>query len=102
MSDEIVTLILRTVVTAIITYLLAVVQQKRKENSALKEGVQALLRNKIIETYRQYVEHDRWIPSYTKDSIFACYEAYEKLGSNGVINGYMEQIKELPTLPSEK
>lgn len=99
MAEHIINTAANVIMGMIISYLVAVLRQRKQENSALKIGVQALLRNKIIETYQQYVEHEGWIPSYKKDCICACYEAYEDLGANGVINDYMAALKKLPTVP---
>lgn len=103
MTNEIVSVIWRTlatvIVTSTLTYVVTLYKQEKTRNTALQEGLQALLRAKIVEVYRRHVEQDGWIPLYTRESIFACYEAYEKLGKNGVINDYMKQILDLPTVP---
>lgn len=80
---------------AIIAYLIAVIRQKNKENNALKEGVQALLRDRIIEIYYHYTEKG-WMPLDVRNSLEALYNSYEALGENGVINDLMEQLRELP------
>ena len=87
---------------AIITYLVTMLRQKkqqieeqRKENEALKAGVQALLRKDIVQAYNHYWEQ-QWIPIYAIESIEACYKSYEALGENGVIDNLMRQLRELP------
>lgn len=80
---------------AIIAYLLAVVKLKKKENEALKVGVQALLRDRIIEIYYHYTEKG-WMPLDVRNSLEACYKSYEALGENGVIDDLVEQLRELP------
>ncbi len=80
---------------AIIAYLFAVVKMKKKENGALKAGVQALLRDRIIEMYYHYTEKG-WMPIDVRDSLESCYKSYEALGENGVIDGLVEQLRELP------
>ena len=86
---------------AIITYLVTVLRQKkqqieeqRKENEALKAGVQALLRDRIIQAYNHYQDKG-WIPIYAMQSIESCYRSYEELGENGVIDNLMRQLREL-------
>ena len=76
-----------------------VYRAKKKENDALKAGVQALLRDRIIQAYNHYVQDKGWIPIYAKESIDACYKSYEALGDNGVIDNLMEQINELQNYP---
>lgn len=80
---------------AIIAYLLAVIKLKKKENEALKVGVQALLRDRIIEIYYHYTEKG-WMPLDVRNSLEACYKSYEALGENGVIDDLVEQLRELP------
>lgn len=79
----------------VITLLITMYRQEKKENDALKAGVQALLRDRIIQAYNHYVQDKGWIPIYAKESIDACYKSYEALGDNGVIDNLMEQINEL-------
>ena len=80
---------------AIIAYLLAMLRSKKRENDALKEGMQALLRDRIIQAYNHYSDKG-WIPIYAMESIEACYKSYEELGENGVIDNLMRQLRELP------
>lgn len=64
---------------AIITLLWTMLRAKKRENDALKEGVQALLRDRIIQAYNHYSDKG-WIPIYAMESIEACYKSYEELG----------------------
>ena len=93
---------------AIITYLVTVLRQKtqqieeqRKENEALKAGVQALLRDRIIQAYNHYQDKG-WIPIYAMQSIESCYRSYEELGENGVIDNLMRQLRELSNHEQEE
>lgn len=86
------------VLGALTAYLGTMYRIKKKENDALKAGVQALLRDRIIQSYNHYTEKG-WIPIYAKESIDACYKSYEALGDNGVIDSLMEQINELQNYP---
>ena len=80
---------------AVIAYLWAILRSKKREHDALKEGVQALLRDRIIQGYNHYSTKG-WIPIYAMESIDACYKSYEELGENGVIDNLMSQLRELP------
>ena len=85
---------------AIITLLWTMLRAKKRENDALKEGVQALLRDRIIQAYNHYSDKG-WIPIYAMESIEACYKSYEELGENGVIDNLMRQLRELPNHATE-
>ncbi|WP_418581666.1 hypothetical protein [Phascolarctobacterium succinatutens] len=55
-----------------------------------------MLRDRIIQAYNHYCDDKKWIPIYALESINACFRSYEALGGNGVINGLMEQLNDLP------
>lgn len=84
---------------ALVAYLGTMYRIKKRENDALKAGLQALLRDRIIQAYNHYVQDRGWIPIYAKESIDACYKSYEALGDNGVIDNLMQQINELQNYP---
>lgn len=83
-------------------YILALYKAKKKENDALKAGLQALLRDRIIQAYNHYCDDKKWIPIYALESINACYKSYEALGENGVINGLIDQLNKLPNFDPRK
>ena len=85
---------------AIITLLWTMLRAKKRENDALKEGMQALLRDRIIQAYNHYSDKG-WIPIYAMESIEACYKSYEELGQNGVIDNLMKQLRALPNHDTE-
>ena len=85
---------------AIITLLWTMLRAKKRENDALKEGMQALLRDRMIQAYNHYSDKG-WIPIYAMESIEACYKSYEELGENGVIDNLMKQLRALPNHPTE-
>lgn len=85
---------------AIITLLWTMLRAKKRENDALKEGMQALLRDRIIQAYNHYSDKG-WIPIYAMESIEACYKSYEELGENGVIDNLMRQLRELQNHSTE-
>lgn len=91
--------VINVVFGSVITLLITMYRQKKKENDALKAGLQALLRDRIIQAYNHYVQDKGWIPIYAKESIDACYKSYEALGDNGVIDNLMQQINELQNYP---
>ena len=91
--------VINVVFGGVITLLITMYRQKKKQNDALKAGLQALLRDRIIQAYNHYVQDKGWIPIYAKESIESCYKSYEALGDNGVIDNLMQQINELQNYP---
>ena len=94
-ADKILGQLINALSGAVIAYLIAVLRQKNKENNALKKGVQALLRDRIIEIYYHYTEKG-WMPLDVRNSLEDLYNSYETLGENGVINDLMDKLRELP------
>lgn len=100
--DEIISAIIRWAVpfilggliTGIITYM----RTTRKRNNALEDGVQCLLRGKIIDMHDKYVERS-YCPVYAKESLRRSYQAYHALGGNDVATGLYNETMALPTDP---
>lgn len=63
---------------------------------AIKKGTQALLRNEIIKSYNYYKEKG-YCPVWQKDNICNMYNQYHKLGANGVVDGMVKYIVDMPT-----
>lgn len=97
--DAVLNSIINVISGCVITLLITMYRQKKKQNDALKAGLQTLLRDRIIQAYNNYVQDRGWIPIYAKESIDACYKSYEALGGNGVIDNIMQQINELQNYP---
>lgn len=69
---------------------------KSKEQDAIKLGIQALLRNSIIQSYNHYMEKG-CCPIYALENVTALYTQYHALGGNGTVTELMERLKDLPT-----
>ena len=66
-----------------------------KEYSAVKYGTQAMLRDRIIQSYN-YLTQRGYATIDDRDNLFNMYEHYHNLGGNGVIDGLMDEICNLP------
>ena len=76
-------------------------QEESRGNQALREGVQALLRERIIESYNHYSDKGA-CPIYAKESIRRLYVAYHALGGNDVATELKDQLLEMPTSTVQK
>ena len=54
-----------------------------ERNTALHEGMQALLRDRIIQAYNHY-QDNQYCPIYGKENVKRMYDAYHTLGGNDV------------------
>lgn len=70
----------------------------KKEDEVLKDAVRALIRDRIIHKYEKCIEAGWCSIEYLTD-VQALYQAYTKLGGNGIVPGLMARIKALPPEP---
>lgn len=67
---------------------------ENEKQSALLNGVLALLRVKLIEYHKRYTD-DGEISTYGYENWGLMYEAYESLGGNGMVKKMNEEITEM-------
>lgn len=69
-----------------------------KRQEALERGVQALLRDRLIEIHDEHCPKNE-IPLHVKDNFDNLYQQYHALGKNGVMDSFHEEVMDLPTTP---
>ena len=67
----------------------------KAESDAQREGMQALLRDRVISAYDKYVARG-YILVRELENVMAMYDAYHALGGNGTITRLVDELKELP------
>ena len=77
------------------------INANRAEDEALREGVQALLRDRIIHIYDKYTKLE-YCPIYVKESVKRMYKPYHALGGNDVATNMVETLIEMPTSKHEE
>ena len=70
--------------------------QDRAKNKAIAQGVEALLRDRIIESYHKYEKSDV-CPIYAKENVRRLYIPYHELGGNDVATELVNKLLEMPT-----
>ena len=80
--------------------LISFVVTEFKENKALKKGLQALLRAQMINDYNKWATKG-YAPIYARQNFQNCWDNYEALGENGVMNDIKNKFMSLPTPPAE-
>ena len=81
-------------------FLLNRLKASEQKQNALKAGVQALLRDRLIYQYEKYTAKG-YAPVYVKENFENLYEQYHKLGANGVMDSIHEEFKNLPASGGE-
>ena len=68
---------------------------------AVREGMRALLRDRIYQTYNHYIEKG-YYPIYARENVEDMYRQYRALGGNGTVTSLIEKLDELPTEAEEE
>lgn len=68
---------------------------EEQEESAIKNGLIALLRVSLIEAHAKYTRRES-ISTHGRQNWGLMYKAYTELGGNGMIVAMNEEIKKLP------
>lgn len=88
------TIVLPIIVTALMGYVVWLLKNQKKDRDANSKGTMLLLRVQLIEYHDKYMRLGS-IPSYAYDNFCEMYNAYHKLGGNGMITKMMHEIEEL-------
>ena len=66
-----------------------------RERRSLRAGLQALLRDRIVQEYHDCLEKSSF-PVHVQQNVDELLEAYKSLGGNGTIPGLVDKLKHLP------
>ena len=91
----IVTSVLTSIILAAGGYCIAKVKSFSKKQNAIEKGVQALLRDRIIQMFNYYSVKNH-MPIYARENVDGLNKEYHALGGNGVINGLVKRLMGLP------
>ena len=82
------------ILTALMGYVVWLLKNQKKDRDANSKGTMLLLRVQLIEYHDKYMRLSS-IPSYAYENFCEMYNAYHKLGGNGMITKMMHEIEEL-------
>ena len=63
-------------------------------------GVQALLRDRLLQGYKHYFKKG-WADNNDRENMENIYQQYHGLGKNGVMDDMREKFRALPLFPPE-
>lgn len=69
-------------------------KESEKRQLAVEEGMQALLRDRIVQAYYHYAERG-WVTLHGLESVNVMYEKYHNLGGNGTVTKLVEDLRKL-------
>ena len=85
-----------TILGAGIGFLSSRVKKDRAKEKALEAGVRALLKNALVNSYREY-EIKGEMSILDKENVEEMFKQYENLGGNGTVKQLMSELMHLPT-----
>lgn len=90
--------IISTIITVVAVPAIGCIYKKYKQadarQKAVELGVQALLRDRIVQSYYHYEERG-WITLHGLENVNAMYKEYHALGGNGTVTSLVNSIREL-------
>ena len=75
--------------------------KRQREFEALKNGVQSMLRDRLIQSALSY-ERQGWVDTNSLENIGLMFSAYSALGGNGIVAKLFNEIQELPHVNPNK
>ena len=75
-------------------YIVWLLKNQKKDRDANSKGTMLLLRVQMIEYHSKYTKAGD-IPSYAYQNFCEMYEAYHRLGGNGMVTKMKQEIEEL-------
>ena len=68
---------------------------------AIRGCVACMARMQLVEQHDRYIAQG-WMPDTARLTVHALHEGYAGMGANGVVDGYMAELRALPTTPPEQ
>lgn len=87
--------IIWAIICGIMAFFVKKYNELKNKSLATQNGVKALLRAKIVDTYDKQIELG-FMPVRHKENIQELYKEYKNLGGNGVIDHLIEELYDLP------
>ena len=91
----VVTLVLSWMISKKLSTADAKAEQAKKETAAIAEGVKALLRDRLLQGYKHYIEKG-WADMDDRSNLENVWRQYHALGGNGDMNDLRHTFRSLP------
>ena len=91
----VITLVLSWVISKKLNTADAKAEQAKRETAAIAEGVKALLRDRLLQGYKHYIEKG-WADMDDRANMENVWRQYHALGGNGNMNDLRRTFRHLP------
>lgn len=78
----------------ILSYIIWILKQQKKDRSANGKGTMLLLRVQLIEYHEKWMKRE-YITRHGLENFIEMYNAYHALGGNGMVTHLLEDIEKL-------
>ena len=93
-AQGVITLILSRVISKKLNSADAKTEQAKRETAAIAEGVKALLRDRLLQGYKHYIEKG-WADMDDRSNLENIWRQYHALGGNGDMNDLRRTFRHL-------
>ena len=75
-----------------------IAQKQEKEAKATAEGIKALLKDRLLQGYKHYINDVGWADEHDRENMKNIHTQYQALGGNGDMNDLRRTFRHLPTV----
>lgn len=83
------------IISGVLGYALSQIKAQKNKNEALALGLQALLRDRLLQAFKHHMS-EGFIEYSERESWLNMYANYHNLGANGCMDGCKAQLEKLP------
>lgn len=91
---EVILLLIEVALPIVLGYVVCLLKERKKDRGALEKGMMLLLRVKLIEYHKEWTERG-YITTHGIQNFLEMYDAYHKLGGNGMVTHLKEEVEKL-------
>lgn len=85
------------ILTGIITYIIKELKENKSNNTAMKNGLLAIIRSQIVSKCEKY-QKEKSLPEYARYCLEDLFKQYKQLGGNHGIEILVTKTFELPSV----
>lgn len=86
--------LIELVVPTLLGFVACSLKERKKDRTALEQGMMLLLRVKLIEYHKEWTERG-YITTHGIQNFLEMYDAYHSLGGNGMVTQLKKEVEEL-------
>ena len=97
-AQSVITLILTRFITKRLNAAEKTAEEAKERSDAIANGIQALLRDRLLSGYRYYINQKGWADPDDRSNLENVYKQYKALRGNGDMRDLRRTFRHLPTV----